>query len=99
MEDIQPGLPAKVWYGGLDANGDLVGEPMLQFAGYVDQPTILIGAEASTIRIAIESRMNDHGRPNRRRYTSADQNANGYPVDSGFDGVEGLNDKADVWGS
>jgi hypothetical protein len=99
MEDSQPGLPAKVWYGGLDATGALVGDPVLQFSGYIDQPTITVGAEESTIRIALESRMNDHGRPNCRRYTSADQNANGYPVDSGFDGVEALNDKADVWGS
>ncbi len=78
LTDIQPLAPAKVWFG-LLSGATLVGIPFCLFAGIVDKPSIDISAESATITLALETRMNNLNRPNQRRYTSADQNGNGYP--------------------
>lgn len=97
LNDIQHGLPAKVWFGAL-SSGVIIGTPYLQFSGTVDKASILTGDTAVTIQLALEKKMIDHGRASQRRWTSADQHANGFPDDTAFAGVEALNMQALNWG-
>ena len=98
LTDVRVGAPAKIWLGALGSSG-LIGTPYLLFSGIVDKPGISVGADTVSITVPLESRMINHARANQRRYTAADQHANGYPDDSGFNFVEELNDQALVWGS
>ena len=91
--DIAPLAPARCWLG-LMTQGQLVGVPYLFFSGVVDAPTITTTPTEATITLRLESRMALLNRPTQRRYTSADQHANGYPDDTGFAFVEKLNDIA-----
>jgi hypothetical protein len=60
----------------------------------VDTPTISTTRDTATITLKLESRMALLNRPSQRRYTSADQHANGYSDDTAFGWVEKLNDMA-----
>ncbi len=91
--DIQPLAPAKCWFG-LMTQGQLIGEPYLFFSGLVDTPTISTTRDTASITLNLESRMSLLNRPSQRRYTSADQHANGYPDDTAFSWVEKLNEIA-----
>lgn len=97
MNDIKPGAPAKLWFGGL-SNGNIVGTPYLLFSGTMDQPSVSVGVDTISITLALESRMMNLSIPSNRRYTSADQRLK-YPTDIGFSWVEQLNDLALSWGS
>ncbi|MFZ0662534.1 MAG: hypothetical protein WAM66_07580 [Acidobacteriaceae bacterium] len=97
LSDVQLGAPAKLWFG-LMAGGALVGTPYLIFSGLVDQPTVDMDAETTTISLALENRLSDLSRPGARRYTAADQRLK-YPDDTAFNWVEILNDIALRWGS
>jgi hypothetical protein len=97
LDEIQCGQPARVWMGML-LNGVLVGTPYLRFSGYIDTAPIDIGDQTCSIALALETRMSNHGRASNRRYTTADQHANGYPTDTGFSWVELMNDIALNWG-
>lgn len=95
VNDIQVGAPATVWLA-LFSEGTIVCAYSL-FAGTVDKPSLGVGPETFTIALGLETRMANLQRPSNRRYTSADQR-NYYPLDSGFDWVETLNDIALLWG-
>jgi hypothetical protein len=97
MNDIQPGAPAKLWFGCL-SQGTIVGAPYLLFSGTMDLPTVSVGVDTISITLALETRMLDLSRATNRRYTSADQRLL-YPTDTGFSWVEQLNDLALRWGS
>ena len=97
LTDIQPGAPAKVWFGNM-INGVLIGTPYLVFSGCIDKPSITVGADTVSIKLALENRLIDQGRATMSRYTTADQRVN-YPDDTAFDWVETLNDQALRWGS
>jgi len=97
MNDIQPGAPAKLWFGCL-SQGVIVGAPYLLFSGTMDLPTVSVGVDTISITLALETRMLDLSRATNRRYTSADQRLK-YPTDIGFSWVEQLNDLALRWGS
>lgn len=90
IADIQPGLPAILWLGGLDQNNNLLGSPCQIFSGVIDQPSIDIGDKTLSITLNLEGKVIDFQRSSQRKYTSADQKAV-YPHDSGFDGVEAIN--------
>lgn len=91
--DIMPLAPAKCWLG-LMSQGGMIGVPYCFFSGVVDSPTITTTRDTASITLKLESRMALLNRPSQRRYTSADQHANGYPDDTGFAWVEKLNDIA-----
>ena len=97
LTDIAALRPAKVWVG-FWANGALIGQPYCIFAGVVDKPTINLAPETATISLALESRMHNLNRSSNRRYTRADQNANGAPNDSFFDYTALLSNLALRWG-
>ncbi len=96
--DIQPLAPAKCWFG-LMSQGQLVGVPYLFFSGVVDTPTISTTPTTATITLKLESRMALLNRPSQRRYTTADQHANGHPDYTAFFWVEKLNDIALRYGN
>ena len=97
MTDIQLGAPAKIWYGQM-ANGQLIGNPFLTFAGQIDKPEVTLGVDSISITLSLENLMTNLQRPSNRRYTSADQQVQ-YPDDTAFHRVELLNDMALLWGS
>ena len=100
MSDIRQGAPAKIWIGAWDGvNGGLLGVPYLWFRGQIDKAPVSINEKTCTVTLNLETRLINHARPNARRYTTADQAANGYPTDSGFDWVPQLNDEALYWGT
>jgi hypothetical protein len=100
LNDIRLGGPAMRWIGAVEpGTRTLIGTPYLLFSGQVDKPTIHTGAETCGISLALETRMINHSRASNRRYTTADQHANGYPDDTSFDSVEKINDEALLWGS
>jgi hypothetical protein len=92
LAETRQGLPAEVWFGCLDAEGALIGDPFLLFRGLTDVPTIEEGAETCTISITAESRLIDLERARTRRYTPEDQHLD-YPGDKGFDFVVGLQNR------
>ncbi len=99
MTDILLGAPAYRWLGAVyPGTNQLIGTPYLIFSGQVDKPRIYTGPEKSTITLALETRMINHSRASNRRYTAADQHANGYPDDTLFNSVEITADIQLVWG-
>ena len=96
--DVLPLAPAKVYYA-LVRQGKLVGTPYLLFGGVVDAPEISVGVDTFSITLKLESRMALLNRASQRRYTSADQHANGYSDDTGFDYVPRLQNIAFRFGS
>lgn len=98
IADIKLGAPAKIWLA-LLTEGVIIGAPYLMFSGLVDKPTVNTGAESIAVSLALENRLTNLGRASQRRYTAADQHANGYADDTAFNWVEILNDIALRWGN
>ena len=98
MTDVQPGLPAIIYFALVDGNGNIYGTPYPIFSGTIDKPTAQIAPDTLTITLALETRLSNLQRAGQRRYTAADQNIY-YPDDSAFDWVEILNDQALIWGN
>lgn len=88
---------AKVYYGVLNTQGVLIGDPFQIFGGKMDQMAIVEG-ETATITLTCESALIDLERTRARRYTPEDQRAE-YPLDAGFDMVSTLQDAEVKWGS
>ncbi|GAA0493772.1 hypothetical protein [Pigmentiphaga daeguensis] len=80
------------------ANGAIVADPVLEWAGLVDTLAISDGAESATIQVSVESRVVSFKRPNVRRYNNADQQSQ-YPGDRFFEYVEEMAEKPLVWPS
>lgn len=97
MNDVRMGAPAKIWFG-LMQNGAFLGTPYLVFSGTVDEPSVDIGVDTSSISLALENRLVNLQRPTMRRYTAADQHL-AYPTDMAMNWVEEENDSAWIWGS
>jgi hypothetical protein len=95
LNDIQQGAHGALWLG-LFADGAISCAYRL-LGGVVDAPQVGVGPETFSIALALESKMTNLKRANNRRYTAADQRSY-YPLDSGFNWVEVLNDIALLWG-
>ena len=96
LADIVTGQPAKIWFACL--NGSTVIDAMLWFSGLIDIPTVTEGPDDIAISIALESKLVNLQRANRKLYTAAEQRRK-YPTDSGFNWVEQLQDTANIWGA
>jgi hypothetical protein len=96
LTDVQPGLQAIIWLGGMDRSGNILGTPYQIFSGIIDQPSVSVGADTISISLALEGKILDFHRASHRKFTSADQRAV-YPHDSGFDWVEKINFVAIRW--
>lgn len=95
MTDIITGQPAKVWLACL-ANGAVI-DTMILFSGMVDIPTVEEGGDKIDITIALENKLVNLQRANRRLWTSAEQRRK-YPNDSGCDSIAVLQDTTNEWG-
>jgi len=91
------GRAAKLWAGALDGDYALIADPVLLFAGRMDNMTIALGERGATIDLAVMNRLADWDRPRIRRYNSGDQKAV-FPGDKGFDFIEEMSSKTIFWG-
>lgn len=102
------GRAITVMLGAFDASGDLVADPTVIFAGFMDTMTISESGQTSTISIACENKLIAFERAKVRRYTAEDQKidyplklANGDPnpnYDAGFEFVTAIQNKDIIWG-
>jgi hypothetical protein len=97
LTDIQQGLPATVYIALFTNTGTMIGTPYMMFDGLIDEPSISLGADTSSITLNLENSMLDGKRASNIRYTDADQRI-AFPTDSGFQFVTSLQDAAFVWG-
>jgi hypothetical protein len=97
LNEFQVGLPALVYLGLFDADGDLIPDPVISWAGRIDQPTIDIDENTATISIACENRLVDMNVAVDRRYTNEDQQLD-HPGDRGFEFVPAIQDVMIYWG-
>lgn len=97
ITDAQQGLPGKMWVALMAADGTIVADPIQGFAGRLDVPTIMDGAETCTVTISYESRLIDLNTPRELRYTHEAQQQL-YPGDLGFEYVTSIQDANLQWG-
>ena len=97
LVNARQGLPGKVWIGFMTAAGAVIADPILAFAGRLDVPSILDGAERCEIQITYESRLIDLNRAREFRYTNESQQLFS-AGDKGFEYVSALQDKEVRWG-
>jgi hypothetical protein len=87
---------ATLWFGCLDGNGNVIGDPVQIFQGSLDVPTITEGAATASISITAENPLIDLNRAPSRRFTDIDQQFD-YPGDTGFAMVQLLQDYNLTW--
>jgi len=85
-----------IWFTALDAAGDPLDTPPIEFRGKLDEPGIRIDGEAATIRVNVVSALADFARPAERRYSNEDQQAY-FPGDTIFDGIHETESMEIVW--
>ncbi len=91
------GRPITVLLGAFDSSGDLVADPTVIFAGFMDTMTIAESGQTSTIAIACENKLIAFERAKERRYTAEDQKID-HPTDKGFEFVTAIVEKEIIWG-
>jgi hypothetical protein len=97
LSEFQVGLPVRVWLGLFDSTMALIPDPLLSFAGRMDQPTLDVGGETASISINCESRLIDMNVACDRRYTDEDQQLD-HPGDRGFEFVNSIQEITVTWG-
>jgi len=97
LSDARQGMPGKVWIGFMTAAMAVIADPILAFAGRLDVPSIMDGAERCEIQITYESRLIDLNRAREWRYTHESQQQFS-AGDRGFEYVSALQDKEVRWG-
>lgn len=97
LDDARQGLPGKIWLGFMAADGSVVADPDVVFAGRLDVPQVDDGATTCTISISYENRLRDLDRAREYRYTDESQKIF-YPTDKGFEFVPSLQEWSGVWG-
>jgi hypothetical protein len=101
INDARQGLPGQIYLGFLTQGGALpvgvIASPVMAFAGRLDVPTIMDGAERCEIQITYESRLIDLNRTREWRYTHESQQQIS-PGDLGFEYVAGLQEREIRWG-
>ena len=97
LGEFRQGLPVSVWLGLFRADGTLIPDPVLSFAGRTDQPTTEVSGETATLTITCENRLIDMHASVERRYTNEDQQLD-YPGDRGFEFVASIQSLQINWG-
>jgi hypothetical protein len=97
INDARQGLPGQIYLGFLTAAGAVIADPVMAFAGRLDVPTIMDGADRCEIQITYESRLIDLNRAREWRYTHESQQQIS-PGDRGFEYVAGLQEREIRWG-
>jgi hypothetical protein len=93
---VRQNSTAILWVAVLDANNLVIGDPVQVFAGSLDVPTLVEGAETASISITAENPLIDLNRAPERRFTDIDQQVD-FPGDTGFFQVQLLQDYNWVW--
>lgn len=96
LEESYQGRNAKIYVAPLDAGHAIIANPVLRWAGRMDNMLVELG-QSATITLRCESRLADWDRPRVRRYNHQDQQAE-YPGDLGFQYVEQMAEKPINWG-
>lgn len=96
LADFRLGLPVTVYFA-LYASGSLIADPIISWAGRMDQPTIDVAGDTASITINCENRLIDMNIAVDRRYTHEDQQLEN-PGDLGFQFVNGLQETTLFWG-
>lgn len=96
LSDEYQGRDATIYTAILDANHQIIADPIITFKGRMDTMKIAMG-QTATIELSIESMLTDWERPRVRRYNHEDQISE-YPNDKGFEFVTQMVEKELVWG-
>lgn len=80
----------------LDANEDIIADPIIMFRGYLDIPAITLDPESSEITLSYENLLSNLSASKDFRYTKESQ-ALFFTGDLGFDYVPSLQDWEFVW--
>lgn len=91
------GKTVTVRLGLFDSTGDVHNSPITIFSGFMDVLSIDEGGETASISLAVENKLIQLNRSNKRRYTSLDQKRS-YPTDKGFDFVTVIAEQDIEWG-
>jgi len=97
LNEFQVSLPVYVYFGLFDGSGNLLPNPVTSFAGRMDQPTVDIDTQTSTITIACESLLMDMNVALPWRYDAITQ-AIFYPNDLAFSFVNSIQNVPVYWG-
>ena len=97
LTEYQVGLPVMVWIGLFDINRQLIPDPLVAWAGRMDQPTLSVDGTTCSLSIACENRLLDMNTSVERRYTNDDQQLD-YPGDRGFEFVTSIQEVSLYWG-
>jgi len=97
LTEFQVGLPVLVYLGLFDSSGSLIADPIVSWAGRMDQPTLDVDGTTATISIACENRLVDMNVAVDRRYTNEDQQLD-HPGDRGFEFVNSIQEVMLYWG-
>jgi hypothetical protein len=97
LQELGIGLPVLIYFGLFDSGGALIPDPIVSFAGRMDQPTIDVGGDTATISVNCESRLMELSVACERRYTQSDQHIE-YPSDDGFNFVNSVSEITIYWG-
>lgn len=83
--------------GALDANGDIIADPIVLFSGFMDTMSIGENGQTSSISVNVENRLVAFERSKIGRYTNQDQRSR-VPGDKGLEYVAAIQDKQIFWG-
>ena len=98
LDDIIVGVPVTVYLALYDSSHTLIADPVVAWAGRMDQPTFDVNPTEVILSINCESRLLDMNVAVDRRYTNEDQQMT-YPGDLCFMFVDGLQQQTLFWGS
>lgn len=97
LNEFRVGLPVLVRLGLFDGDGNLIDDPIVSWAGRMDQPTLDISGETASISINCENRLVEMNVAVDRRYTNEDQQRD-YPGDRGMEFVPAIQEVMVYWG-
>jgi hypothetical protein len=82
---------ATVWLAFLDANNNVIPDPLQLWQGETDVPSVVDGAETCTLSLTVENALIALNLASNRRFTTIDQQLD-FPGDAGFDFVTAMQD-------
>lgn len=100
LGEFQLGTPVAVYLGLFSAANpaSLIANPVLAWAGLMDQPGVEVSGQTATISIACENKLISMNVAIDRRYTNDDQQRD-YPGDLGMMFVNGIQEMTLYWGT
>lgn len=90
------GQPATIWKGFLDDDGDVIPDPIIADAGYVDRMSVTLGQKGK-VQVVVLSRFARWSRINPARMTDADQKAS-FPADRAYEFINANQRTQKKWG-